>query len=101
MSENMRAQVARANIHAKLAEGWQFVKGTSPDGKVWFGDAVLMEIDRETFDKIHKGRRESFDLMSKAMRVGHHPISSSGEEGVAIKHTREEVRPKGGRRQAE
>lgn len=102
MSEMMRAQVSRANIAGKLAEGYTFVRGDGPDGRAWVGDSVLMEIPKERFEEMHKERRESYETMSRLMRSGHHPVSDTGEQGVAIKHSREEVRPTGRvRRKAE
>lgn len=83
MSDMVRARVSRVNIQAKLAEGYTFVRGDSPDGKAWIGDTVLMEIPRDRYEKLQAQRREGYEQLQRAISSGNLPLTVD-EPGVSV-----------------
>jgi hypothetical protein len=84
----IRALVARSMIQARLAEGWQFAKGDSADGRQWIGDAVVMEMPEEKYEKLQKERRASYEQLQRYVASGEMPVRAD-EPGITFKFTRE------------
>lgn len=100
MSEKMiKAHVARKSVEAALAQGYTFVapsrtRGMSTaDGKVWHGDAVVMEIPAEVYSRIESERLAGHKLLAERISKGQCPVSTTDlGEGVTGLFEVEEVR---------
>lgn len=82
----IRVRVNRVNIQAKLAEGYTFAKGDGPDGRLWLGDTVVMEISEDRFERLQRERRAGYEQLQRALASGEMPLEMS-EPGVEVKFT--------------
>lgn len=88
MADVVLAHVAKSMIKARLAEGWEPVKGDSPDGLRWEGDALVMQMDRQKYERLQKERRAAYEQLQRYIEAGGMPVQT--EHGVQIRFTRED-----------
>lgn len=83
MSDVVKVHVRRSGVEKALADGYTFAKPDrglgSPDGKVWLGDAVVMEISREAYEKMQEARRAPFLEVSRRIARGQAPQEPNGD----------------------
>lgn len=84
-----RKLVARRLVESHQALGWQLVKGKSPDGLAWQGDAVFMEIPDSQYQKIRKDQRLPFDTVRTRRERGELPVSPALEDGIRLNSSAE------------
>jgi hypothetical protein len=88
--ENVTAKVSRAMVASCTARGWVRKKGDGVGGCDTDGDAIIMEMPREAYDRLQEARQAPYKSLSDRIAKGQLPVDNNS--GVPMTYERKEVR---------